>query len=67
MRVKATVTETVTYFIWVDVPDDAKEDDIDRAAGEEWSANPGRKPDEYECSIEPDYPVSDESRSFGRK
>lgn len=65
MKVKATVTETSTYTIWVDVPDDATDDQIDDAAREEWGANPGRKPVGYECDIEADYPVSDESRSYG--
>jgi hypothetical protein len=65
MKVKATVTETSTYIIWVDVHDDATDDQIDTAAQEEWGANPGRKPDDYDCDIEVDYPVSDEARSYG--
>ena len=65
MKVKTTVTETVTYQFWVEVPDDATDEQIDDAAREEWGTHPDRKPVDYECDIEADYPVSDESRSYG--
>ena len=65
MKVKTTVTETVTYEFWVEVPDDATDEQIEFLSHEEWGANPGRKPVDYECDIEVDYPVSDETRSYG--
>jgi hypothetical protein len=65
MKCKAIVTETVTYHIEFEAPEDANDDLLDELAREEWGTNPDRDPDNYECDIEVDYPVSDEARSYG--
>lgn len=52
MKRKALVTETVTYYIEFEVPEGANETEVEDAAHKEWGANPARKPDDYECSIE---------------
>ena len=52
MKKRATVIETMTYVIEFDVPDGATEEEIENAARKEWASNPGRDPDDYECSIE---------------
>ena len=53
MKHKATVTETMTYYIEFDVPEGADGySALEDAAREAWAANPARKPDDYECDIE---------------
>jgi hypothetical protein len=52
MKRKATVTETVTYHIEFDVPDDADNDLVEELAHDEWESCNWRKPDDYECDIE---------------
>ncbi len=52
MKRRARVTETVTYHIEFDVPDDADDDLIEELAHAEWGTNPDRDPDDYECDIE---------------
>ena len=49
---RARVTETQTYFIEFEVPEGADDEQIEFLSHEEWGANPGRKPDDYECVIE---------------
>jgi hypothetical protein len=52
MKRTAIVTETVTYKITFDAPDEADDDQIEELAHTEWGTNPDRDPDNYECDIE---------------
>jgi hypothetical protein len=65
MKRKAIVTETVTYHIEFEAPEDADDDMLDELALEEWELNPGRKPIDYSTECEVEDLVSDESRSYG--
>ena len=61
----ATITETMTYRIAFEAPEDADADTLDELARDEWELNPGRKPVDYTAECEVDDIVSDESRSYG--
>lgn len=52
MKKQVRVTETITYYFEIDVSEDDDDDKIQEIAEDEWEANPARKPEDYECSIE---------------
>ena len=65
MKRTAIITETSTYRIEFEAPEDADDDMLDELARDEWGLNPGRKPVDYMAEFEVDDIVSDEARSYG--
>lgn len=65
MKRTATITETMTYRIEFEAPEDANDDMLDELARDEWELNLGRKPVDYTAECEVDDIVSDEARSYG--
>ena len=65
MKRIAIITETSTYRIEFEAPEDADDDMLDELARDEWELNVCRDPDDYSAECEVEDLVSDESRSYG--
>lgn len=61
----AIITETMTYKVEFEAPEDASDDLLDELARDEFGLNPGRKPGDYTVECEVEDLVSDEARSYG--
>lgn len=65
MKRTAFITETATYRVEFDAPDDANDDLLDELARDEYALNAWRRPIDLTTECEVEDIVSDESRSYG--